>query len=312
MTPTRRHDDDRPIAVLGATGQQGGAVVSALLAEGVAVRAVVRDPHAPAALALSARGARTVVADQSDPDSLLAAFTGARGVFSVQPSSGQAGSGMTDRDEVAYGTGVVDAAVRAGVPHVVYSSANAVSGAPTGVGHFDTKAAVEDHVRRAPIWTTILRPAAFMEILLLPGTSLGGGTLTFLNRADQRVQLVAVADIGRVAAAAFADAAGFAGRTIELAGDAASGEQVAAALSEAAGRPVDYARLPDDVLDADPLLGKLAALIDDGALAGRADLDALRAEFPFLLDLRSWLAGPGAPLLHQALRTTAGNPVALR
>lgn len=101
---------------------------------------------------------------------------GAYGVFSVQPSSGQgAAYGVSDAQEVRYGTAVADAAVAAGVRHLVYSSANAAGPTPTGVGHFDTKSAIEAHVRGLPIVSTVVRPSAFMEILTLPGLGLDAG-----------------------------------------------------------------------------------------------------------------------------------------
>ncbi len=187
---------------------------------------------------------------------------------------------------------VADAAHAAGVAHLVYSSANAVGPVPTGVGHFDTKARIEEHVRALPTPATIIRPAAFMEILLLPGAGLPDGRFSFLARPDQAMQFIAARDVGRVVAQVFADPARWAGRTLEVAGDALTGDALAAVLAGHLGRPVEYGRIPDDVLARDPLLGRLAALVDDGRLAGRADLDALRVEFPFLLRFEDWLAGP--------------------
>src|SRR5882672_8611431 len=72
------------VAVLGAAGQQGGAVARHLLDSGWAVRALTRDPAKSAARALAAAGAEVVRADNDDRASLAAAFRGAHGVFSVQ------------------------------------------------------------------------------------------------------------------------------------------------------------------------------------------------------------------------------------
>ncbi|MFE1050240.1 NmrA/HSCARG family protein [Streptomyces olivaceus] len=292
------------VVVLGATGQQGGAVAAALRADGWRVRAVVRDPSGRRARSLAAAGVETVRGDLGDPDALRTAFCGAHGVFSVQPNSGQPGAGVSDEDEVRFGTAVGDAAGRSGVAHLVYSSA-VTAGAVTGVAHLDTKHRLEAHVRGLDIAGTVIRPATFMEILLPPGTDLGEGQLSFLTRPERAMQFIAVRDIGRIAAAVFGSPDRYAGRTMEIAGDALTGAALAEHLTRAAGRPIGYRRLPGR----DGVLGRLAALVDDGRLAGSADLGALRAEFPFLLSFDHWLKGPGAGLLAQALRPAGAQDV---
>ncbi|TDC76648.1 NmrA/HSCARG family protein [Streptomyces hainanensis] len=304
-------DSDRTVVVLGATGQQGGAVAAALRADGWAVRAVVRDPSGQRAQALSADGVETVRGDLGDPDSLRAAFSDAHGVFSVQPNSGQAGSGVSDEDEFRFGTTVAEIARSRGVAHLVYSSTVAAGPTPTGVAHLDVKSRIEDHVRNLDITSTVIRPATFMEILTLPGMGLDQGRLSFLTHPDRAMQFIAVRDIGRIAAAVFGSPDRYAGRTVEIAGDALSGEALAERLTRASGRPITYSRLPTTLLERDELLGRTAALVDNGRLVGHADLDALRAEFPFLLSFDRWLAGPGAGLLDEAFRS-AGTGVALR
>ncbi|MFD5897731.1 NmrA/HSCARG family protein [Streptomyces sp. NPDC060366] len=292
---------NRTVVVLGATGQQGGSVAAALRADGWAVRAVVRDPSGHRARSLSAAGVETVRGDLGDPDSLRAAFSGAHGVFSVQPNSGQAGAGVTNEDEVRFGTAVADIAERSGVAHLVYSSA-VTAGSATGVDHLDTKSRIEAHVRSLDIAGTIIRPATFMELLVTPEVGLDRGHLSFLMRPDQAMQFIAVRDIGRVAAAVFGSPDRYVGRTVEIAGDALTGNTLAGHLTRAAGRTIGYSRLPATQLAQDEVLCKLAALVDDGRLAGNAQLDALRAEFPFLLRFDRWLAGPGAGPLEEALR----------
>ncbi|RKS05720.1 uncharacterized protein YbjT (DUF2867 family) [Nocardiopsis sp. Huas11] len=302
---------DKTVVVLGATGQQGGSVAAALRADGWAVRALVRDPSGHRARSLSAAGVQTVRGDFGDPESLRAAFSGAHGVFSVQPNSGQADAGVTDEDEARFGTTVADIAEERGVAHLVYSSTVAVGPTPTGVAHLDVKGGIEDHVRDLDIAATIIRPATFMEILVRPGMGLDRGYLSFLMSPGRVHQFVAVRDIGRVVAVVFGSPGRYAGRTMEIAGDALTGTALAGHLTHAAGRPVSYSRLPETLLARDEVLRKLAALADNGRLVGNADLDALRAEFPFLLRFEDWLAGPGAGPLEEALRSP-GTGFALR
>ncbi|MBP2302095.1 NmrA/HSCARG family protein [Azospirillum picis] len=295
-------DGKQRILVFGATGQQGGSVASALLAAGWRVRALVRDPASAKAAALRGAGVDLMQGGFADAALIRQAMEGVHGVFSVQPSSGQGPLlGLSDEEEERYGIGIADLAAEAGVRHLVYTSTAAIGNEPTGMGHFDTKARIEAHIRRLPITASIVRPVTFMEMLAMPGFGLNEGRFSFLLRRDQRMQVIAVEDIGRFVAAIFADPARFGGTTLEIAGDAVTGRELEALFSEAAGRPIAYARFPDDLLAADPFLGKLAALMDAGRLAGNADLQALRELNPGMLSLRSWLAGPGRKAFAAAL-----------
>lgn len=299
------HSDDKSgktILVFGATGQQGGSVAEALLAGGWPVCALVRDPASARARALRDRGAVLARGDLVDRDSLRAAMAGAYGVFSVQPSSGQgAAYGVSDADEVRYGVAVADLASELGVRHLVYSSTNAAGDEPSGMGHLDSKSRVERHIRTLPIPFTVVRPATFMEMLAMPGFGLPDGRFTFFPRPDQPVQLIAVRDIGRIVAGIFADPARYAGRTFEIAGDTVTGTELAARLGAVAGRAIAYQRFPDAVLAASPFLAGLTRLVDDGRLAGRADLAELRAMNPDLLSFARWLDRDGRPLIRSAL-----------
>ncbi len=296
--------DKGMVVVFGATGQQGGSVACALLAAGWEVRAFVRDPAGTKARALEDAGARLAQGDLGDEAAIRAAIDGAYGVFSVQPSSGQGDLyGVTDEQEVRYGTVVADLAVAAGVRHLIYSSTNAAGDEPSGMGHFDSKATIEQHIRSLPIAATIVRPASFMEMLTMPGFGLPDGHFAFFMQPDQAVQVIAVEDIGRIVAAIFADRERFAGQTLEIASDAITGNDLAAAFSEAAGKPIAYLRFPDEVLAGNPFLSALTGLVDSGRLAGKADLPMLRSLVPNLTTLRAWLAGSGKQAFLAALGT---------
>ncbi|WP_026793285.1 NmrA/HSCARG family protein [Pleomorphomonas oryzae] len=295
---------NRTILVFGATGQQGGSAAAALLKAGWRVRALVRNPASPKAVALSEAGAELVRGDFADTASLRAAMAGAHGVFSVQPSSGQGPElGLTDEEELRYGTLIADLAVETGVQHLVYSSTGAVGDMPTGVGHFDMKARIEAHIRTLPVTATILRPAAFMDMLLMPGFGLSEGRFTFFVRPDQAMQLIAVEDIGKFVALAFADPTRFGGATLEIASDEVTGADLEAAFSEVAGRPIPYQRFSDETLTANPFLAKLTALFDAGRLTGKADLVALRQLVPDLRPFPAWLATTGRAPFEAAQKT---------
>jgi uncharacterized protein YbjT (DUF2867 family) len=303
---------DKKVLVLGATGQQGGSVATALLAQGWQVRAMVRSPDSAKAKALHSAGAEVMRGDQSERASLEAAIAGCWGVYSVQPSSGQGPSvGVSDANEVRFGQAVADIAEASGVQHLVYSSANASGLARTGMGHFDTKREIERHVRSLSLRHTIIRPAAFMEILMLPGMGLDQGKFSFFMQPKQAMQFIAVEDIGRIVAGVFAAPEEFDKQTFEIAGDALTGEALAATFTQAAGRPISYERFPAQLLADNAFLGGLARLVDDGRLTGHAELTGLRERFPGLLSVDHWLAGAGGALLHTAVRAGA-TEVALR
>jgi uncharacterized protein YbjT (DUF2867 family) len=225
--------ESRPIAVCGATGRQGGAVVRHLLAGGRAVRALTRSPEKPRAQALAELGAEVVRIDMAVPSTLDAAFAGAVGVFSVQNAmiSGLAG-------EIEQGKNVATAAKAAGVRHVVYGSAGV--GRPTGVGSWDSKLAVEEHMRALELPATILRPMAFMELMsdkgFYPPVS-AWHLMPKLAGAETKIPWLAVDDVGVIAAKAFADPDRYAGRTLVLAGDVRSLGECRALWKEARGRP---------------------------------------------------------------------------
>lgn len=180
-------DGKQPVLVFGATGQLGGSVAAALRKAGWPVRALVRDPASPKSVALRDAGVELVRGTFADSEVIRAVMTGAHGVFSVQPSS--PGGTVSDEDEVRFGIAIADLAVESGVAHLVYTSGGAVGEVPTGMGHFDSKARIEAHIRTLPITATIVRPVAFMELLVMPGLGLDEGRFNFFAKPDQSMQL---------------------------------------------------------------------------------------------------------------------------
>ncbi|MEU6420501.1 NmrA/HSCARG family protein [Streptomyces spiralis] len=277
---------DQTILVLGGTGRQGGAVARELLRRGHTVHALVRDPAKTEARALREAGAVLVRGDMDDEASLTAAMDGVHGVFSVQTFRGPGGVEAEERQ----GRAVADAAVRAGVRHFVYSS---VGGADrdTRVPHFESKLRVEQYLRTLDLPTTVLRPVMFHDILLdiAPRPVQDGLVLAMWLDPETPVQLIATSDIGVFAADAFEDADAWLGRVVEIAGDALTGPQMAAAFEAVSGVPTRYQRLPIEPLRA--ARPDLANMFDWFERDGyRADLDELRRNRPDLVSLQAWLA----------------------
>lgn len=288
-----------PILVFGATGQQGGSVVTALLRRGWSVRALVRDASSAKARLLADAGVELKHGSFDGTPSIKAAMTGAYGVFSVQPSS--PGGAVTDEEEVRYGMTIADLAAECGIGHLVYTSGGAVRDEPSGVAHFDTKMQIEKHIRALAIRSTIVRPATFMELLTMPGFGLNEGRFEFFMRDDQKMQLIAVADIGKIVAEIFEQPEKFAGQTFEIAGDAVTGHDLQRLFSSAAGRQIPYAGFSETRLSESPFLKKLTEMMDEGRLAGGADLTLMRKLNPELQAFKDWLGGPGRSSFVQAL-----------
>ncbi|WP_421407532.1 NmrA/HSCARG family protein [Agrobacterium tumefaciens] len=299
---------NKSVLVLGATGQQGGAVARSLRQTGWLVRTLVRDTSSPKSLALARDGMQLYKGDMEDRSSIESAMAEVDAVFSVQPSSGQGEAyGVTDEQEVFWGKMVVDIAKVANVGHLVYSSVIAAGKGVTGMGHFDSKSAIEAHVQELGVAYTIIRPSTFMEILALPGMGLDQGKFNFFMRPDQAMQFIAVDDIGKIVAHVLNTPEEFSGRTLDIAGDAITGVQLQWALSRALRRPIKYSRFSDRLLTENAFLHRLAVLVDDGRLAGSADLPSLRQQFGDLTKLVDWLSGPGKPLIEQAAGLSSAN-----
>lgn len=297
---TYMSDKKRVILVFGATGQQGGSVAAALLKAGWSVRALVRDLACNKSAALRDAGAETVQGDLSDSESLRAAMEGVYGVFSVQPSS--PGGTVTDDDEIRFGITIADLARACGVTHFIYSSVASVE-AGVGLGHFESKARIEAHIATLPLNATIVRPATFMEMLVMPGFGLDSGHFNFFMRPDQPMGVLAVRDIGLSVAAIFADPARFAGATLELAGDMVTGQDLATLFSEAAGSTITYSRFADEVLAANPFLRKLTAMLDRAQPLDEAAQQELRRINPQMQSMRTWLSGDGHAPFRAALNS---------
>jgi len=282
---------ERPgeILVLGATGRQGGAVARELTRRGWRIRALVRDTDSPAAREIAALGAHVVRGDLDDPASIEAAMRRAYGVFSVQTFASPAGAA----GEVRQGRSVADVASRVGVRHLVYSSVGGADRA-VQVAHFASKAQIERHVAALGVPATVLRPAMFIDNFAAYGPELVDGTLVLALALspDTRVQMIAVGDIARLAADAFDDPAGWLGQCLEIAGDALTGPEMAAAFGAAAGLPARFEEVPLDALRS--ANAEAAAMFDWMNREGyRADLTALRQRYPALTTLASWIAAGG-------------------
>lgn len=275
-----------PLAVIGATGQQGGSVIEALLAANVPVRAIVRDAASPRALELSARGVDVVTADQENEDALAEALANVSSLFFMTTFDGSDGV----EGEVRRGYTVAAAAARAGVPRVVYSSVGGAERA-TGIPHFESKFLVEERLRSL-VPTQVIRPTFFMENLAAQLAPMGGEIVVRLPMpGDVAVQMVSVRDVGRASARALLEPGAVDG-AIEIAGDEQTLDGVAAIVSEITGVSARFEQIPLEYLGDDEDLKAMFRWFAAGD-AYRADIEKSRALVPGVLDIRAWLGTLG-------------------
>ena len=263
--------------VLGATGNQGRAVVHALLARGHAVRAFVRNPESTGAKALATAGASLAVGSYDHPATLEAAAQDVAGVF-VNTSPFLPGVGMDG--EVAHGRVIVEALKRARVPHVVYSSISDADRS-TGVPHFESKWATEQLLAASGLSYTVTGPVFFSDNLTSPWTlpGLAEGVLRQAMSADRPLQVVSLAEIGQLNAAVLVRGTALAGRRINFAGDVVTPAQMADILTRATGRPIAFHTQPIAELDAfNTDMAAMYRWFED--VGYTADIAALRSEFP--------------------------------
>jgi uncharacterized protein YbjT (DUF2867 family) len=231
-----------------------------------------------------------VTADIGDPETLRAAFSGASRVFAMTTMT----SGRGTVGETADGIAIADAAQAASVEHLVYSS---VGGAErrTGIPHFESKRRVEEHIEKIGIPATFVRPTFFYENLLgqLPQSDAESIVVRLPVPDGVPLQMVAVDDIGAVAAAAVLDPSRVPAGAVEIAGDELTGSQIAAVFESVTGRPARYEALPVDVVDDDDQramfgwFAKLPAYQADRGLT--AELD------PDVQTLQQWLVRHWTP-----------------
>jgi uncharacterized protein YbjT (DUF2867 family) len=250
------------IAVVGATGAQGGGLIDAILddpRQRYAARAITRRTDTAAARQLARRGVEVVAADLDDEDALTTAFAGAHGAYCVTFFWAH----MSPDKEIAHARNLAGAARRAEVAHAIWSTLEdtrllvplADPRLPTLMGrfkvpHFDAKGESDRFFAESGVPTTCLLTSFYWDNLI--GFGMGPrpdaeGRLVFgLPMGDRKLPGIAAADIGRCALGIFDRGAEFHGRRIGIAGGHLTGADMAASLARALGREVRYQAIDPD------------------------------------------------------------------
>ena len=302
----------RVITVFGATGAQGGGLARAILADPKSeftVRAVTRKPDSPQARALAAAGAEIVVADIDDVSSLERAMKDVHGAFCVT----NFWEHFSAEKEYLQATNLAEAARRAEVAHVIWSTLEdtrevfpadgkrmPVLGGHYNVPHFDAKGAANKEFTGRGLPVTLLFTSFYWDNFIhfgmgpKPGPD---GELAFaFDLGDAKLPAIAASDIGGVALGLFKQGKAAIGRSVAIAGEHLSGNEMAEIFTRVLGRTVRYNAVSPETYrsfgfpGADDL-GNMFQFKRDFEQRFRAprDVEATRRLFPQLQSFEQWL-----------------------
>lgn len=305
------------IAVLGATGAQGGGLVRAILNDPsgeFAARAITRDKNSEKALALAAAGAEVVVADADDRESLERAFDGAYGVFCVTFFWDH----MSPEKELARATNMAEAAKTAGVQHVIWSTLENTrkwiplddDRMPTLMGkykvpHFDAKGEADEVFTGLGLPVTLLGTSFywdnFIHFGMEPQRGPDGRLAITLPMGEAPMSGIASEDIGKCALGVFKAGDKYIGKWLGIAGEHLTGDQMASSLSRALDRDIGYNSVDPAVFrtfdfpGADDL-GNMFQFFRDFSdyFCGARSIEESRSLNPDLMTFDEWLNEKGS------------------
>ncbi|HEV2083875.1 MAG TPA: NmrA/HSCARG family protein [Gemmatimonadales bacterium] len=305
--------DRKVIAVVGATGAQGGGMVRAIQADksgSFAARAITRNPNGEKAQALRAAGVEVVAGDTDKPETLGPAFAGAYGAFCVT----NFWEHFSAEREITQARNMAKAAKAAGLQHVIWSTLEDTrkwvpledDRMPTLQGkykvpHFDGKGEADQFFRDHGVPTTFLLTAFYWENLIYFGAGPqrgADGTLAItFPMDDKKLPSIGVEDIGKAAYGIFKRGREFINKTVGIAGEHLTGAEMAGALTRALGQEVRYNSVPPEVYrsfgfpGADDLGNMFQFKRDfNEYFRGARDLGFTRTLNPELQSFEGWLA----------------------
>ena len=308
----------KTIAVVGATGAQGGGLVRAILADpqgGFAARAITRDVNSDKAKALAQMGVEVVAADVDDERSLARAFEGAYGAFCVTFYWAH----FKPELEIAEARNMAHAAKAARLSHVIWSTLEDTrtivppDSMPTLMGkykvpHFDAKGESDQFFRDAGVPTTFLYASYYWDNLIYfgagPAKGPDGNVYFTLPTADEKMAGIAAEDIGRVAYGIFKGGTKYFGQKIGAAGEHLTGAAMAAKLSSALGKDIRHNAMTPEAYRALGFpgaddLGNMFQFKRDfqEAFCGARSVELSRQLNPQLQTFEEWLANNASRII---------------
>lgn len=305
--------EKRVIAVVGATGAQGGGLARAILSDAsgeFTARALTRDVNSEKAKELAKQGAEVAAADIDSVESLKRAFAGAYGAFCVTFYWAH----FSPEREYAQARAMAEAAKHAGLQHVIWSTLEdtrrwiPLSDArmPTLMGkykvpHFDAKGEANQEFINLGVPTTFLLTSFYWENLIYfrmgPRRGPDGKLAITFPMNDKKLPGIAAEDIGKCAYGIFKKGREYIDKAVGIAGEHLTGEQMAAALTRALGQEVRYNAVTPDFYRSLGFpgaedLGNMFQFKRDfqEVFCGARNVEGSRALNPSLQNFETWLA----------------------
>jgi len=306
------------IAVVGATGAQGGGLVRAILADksgGFAARALTRHPDSDKGKALAQAGAEVVAADLDDQKSVERAFAGAYGAFCIT----NFWEHLSVEKELAQAGNMARAAKAAGLQHVIWSTLEDTRkwvplsddrmptlGGKYKVPHFDGKGEADELFRRAGVPTTFLLTSFYWDNFIFfglgPKPGPDGVLAITLPMDDRKLPGIAAGDIGACAFGVLRRP-DLVGKTVGIAGEHLTGGEMAEAMTRALGQTVRYNAVSPEVYrgfgfpGADDLGNMFQFKRDfNDYYCGARDLGFSRSLHPRMQNFDAWLGAHKAKI----------------
>jgi uncharacterized protein YbjT (DUF2867 family) len=301
------------IAVVGATGAQGGGLARAILDDPEKLfhaRALTRNPHSDKAKELARLGAEVVEANLDDLESVKRAFRGAYGAYCVT----NYWEHFSPEKELAQAANMADAARDAGLEHVIWSTLEDTrkwvplddDRMPTlmegyKVPHFDAKGQSNQTFTDRGVPTTFLLTSFYWDNLIHfgmgPKRGPDGVLAITIPMGDKKLPGMAAQDIGRCACGIFKRGHEYIGKTVGIAGEHLTGEQMAAALTKALNQEVRYNAVSPEIYRSFGFpgaedMGNMFQFKRDfnEYFCGVRNLDEARALNPSLQTFEQWLS----------------------
>ena len=278
--------NNKTIFVTGGTGNQGGAVARNLIEQGFTVKVLTRNPNSIESENLKKMNIEVVKGDLNNADTYREYLKNVYGIFSVQTFE----NGV--EKEINQGITLATLAKEFGIKHFLYSS---VFGADlnTGVAHMESKFKIENHIKQIGLPFTIIRPTSLFENFLIPQVKKGilKGKLVQAIHRNTVLQYIAAEDIGKAAAKIFQESEMYLGKTIPLATEQLSTQEVADKFSEVLNKKIEYKKLP--VLVTRLFLGKnlykMFKWMTEISSFQKEVVDLTKKEFPNPISLKTWI-----------------------
>ncbi|WP_396610984.1 NmrA/HSCARG family protein [Haloferax sp. S1W] len=280
-------DEPTRILVVGATGNQGGAVVDHLLESDhdFDIHGLTRDASSEAARALEGRGVTMVEGDLEEPETLRGPVGDVDAVFAVSNFWTQGYDA-----QVRQGKNIATVASEADIDHFVFSGVGGHD-QDTGVPHFESANEIDQYIDSLDLPSTIVKPVFFLENFeAFAEDIVEDGTLALPLREGVDLQMVSNDDLGRVVTVMFENPAEFLGESIDIGGEELALEETAAVFSKVTSVDVEAVHVP--IEDASEAFGEEFAMMFEwfNEVGYDADIDALEERFGFeFTDLETYL-----------------------